>query len=65
MDRCELCRYYKSLYKLTDGCAGVCNRFPPTPVSSTYNKGKYLAGSKSTFPVVEHNMYCGEFDRDN
>jgi hypothetical protein len=46
--RCETCKYYSNVQD--------CRRFPPQLIQSATWRGE-----NSTFPHVEHNDWCGEW----
>lgn len=64
---CMTCAFYNKHWDSKEGSAGECRRYPPTPVRDfeierALNDDFVLQGrTKSEFPSVESNSWCGEW----
>jgi len=60
---CVSCKYFYTTLKLaTEGggnAAGECRRYPPTPTIVPQPRGPLTI---TTFPSVQANQMCGEFE---
>jgi len=63
-EKCINCKYYSCINDTTGG-NGLCRRYPPKPAyvvqDGSHVRGLFTSYSKSYFPEMEYDDWCGEF----